>query len=79
MALGGNAISKREERGVAGGNEPRGSGSLSCRWLFAAGSMGPKVLADVRFAENGEKNAIIASLERTWQALQGDSGTKITS
>jgi carbamate kinase len=41
--------------------------------------MGPKVLADVRFAENGEKNAIIASLERTWQALQGDSGTKITS
>lgn len=45
---------------------------------FAAGSMGPKVLAAIRFLENGGESCIIASLERAWDALQGEVGTKIT-
>ncbi len=45
---------------------------------FAAGSMGPKVLAAIRFLENGGESCVIASLEKAWEALQGEAGTKIT-
>jgi len=45
---------------------------------FAAGSMGPKVLAAIRFLENGGESCVIASLERAWEALQREAGTKIT-
>lgn len=45
---------------------------------FAAGSMGPKVLAGIRFVENRGKSCIVASLDRAWDAVQGEAGTKIT-
>ena len=44
---------------------------------FAPGSMLPKVLACISFAETG-KEAIIASLNNAKDVLTGKSGTKIT-
>ena len=44
---------------------------------FLAGSMGPKVLACIRFIESGGKEAIITSLDKADSALQGESGTRI--
>ena len=41
---------------------------------FAAGSMGPKVEASVRFAQRG-KRAIVASLDQALDALEGKAGT----
>ncbi|MDG6900637.1 MAG: carbamate kinase [Nitrososphaerota archaeon] len=45
---------------------------------FAPGSMGPKVLACVRYAEWGGRPGIITSLERAILALDGKEGTRIT-
>lgn len=45
---------------------------------FKAGSMGPKVLAAMRFIEDGGKRSIITSLDMAGQALQGLAGTIIT-
>ncbi len=45
---------------------------------FPPGSMGPKVLACVRFVEWGGKTGIIASLESALDALVGRAGTRIT-
>lgn len=45
---------------------------------FAPGSMGPKVLACVRYAEWGGRPGIITSLERAILALDGKDGTRIT-
>jgi len=44
---------------------------------FPPGSMGPKVLAAIRFLQNGGKTAIIASIDNAWEALQGNAGTRI--
>jgi carbamate kinase len=44
---------------------------------FLAGSMGPKVLACIRFVESGGKEAIITSLDKADSALEGGSGTHI--
>lgn len=44
---------------------------------FAEGSMGPKVLACIRFIRNGGKVAIIGHLYRGIEALRGESGTRI--
>jgi carbamate kinase len=44
---------------------------------FSAGSMGPKVQAAVNFAANGG-TSIIASLNRSQDALRGKSGTRIS-
>lgn len=44
---------------------------------FPLGSMGPKVLACIRFVEHGGKVGVIASLERALDALKGASGTSI--
>ncbi len=44
---------------------------------FPPGSMGPKVEAAVKFVENGGKRAVIASLTRAVEALQGRAGTTI--
>jgi len=46
---------------------------------FAAGSMGPKVKAAVRFIEDGGKMAIIASLNDALRALEGGSGTRVSA
>lgn len=45
---------------------------------FKAGSMGPKVLAAIRFIKNGGKRAIIAHLEKAVEALEGKTGTQVT-
>ncbi|MET1160326.1 MAG: carbamate kinase [Thermoprotei archaeon] len=44
---------------------------------FKPGSMGPKVLAAIRFIENGGKEAIIAHLHQAYEALKGKAGTRI--
>lgn len=49
------------------------------RGFFASGSMGPKVLASIRFVESGGKEAVIAHLSELRDALQGDAGTHIVS
>ncbi|WP_297500620.1 carbamate kinase [Thermococcus sp.] len=46
---------------------------------FKKGSMGPKVLAVIRFIEWGGKRAIIASLEKAVEALEGKTGTQVRS
>ena len=44
---------------------------------FAAGSMGPKVTACMRFVEWGGQFAVITSLDRAVDALHGRAGTRI--
>ncbi|MEA1992834.1 MAG: carbamate kinase [Euryarchaeota archaeon] len=44
---------------------------------FLAGSMGPKILACIRFIEAGGEKAIITSLEKANEALKGEAGTII--
>jgi carbamate kinase len=44
---------------------------------FLAGSMGPKVLACIRFLEWGGERAIITSLDLAQKALGGEAGTHI--
>lgn len=45
---------------------------------FPLGSMGPKVLAAIRFLEYGGKKVIISNVEKGWEALEGKTGTHIT-
>jgi carbamate kinase len=44
---------------------------------FKPGSMGPKVLAGIRFVQNGGELAIIAHLNKALEAIRGESGTRI--
>ncbi len=44
---------------------------------FKPGSMGPKVLAGIRFIKNGGNQAIIGHLFKAYEALKGVSGTRI--
>lgn len=44
---------------------------------FPPGSMGPKILAAIRFLECGGKRVIISNIEKGWEALQGKTGTLI--
>jgi len=44
---------------------------------FPPGSMGPKILAAIRFLESGGKKVIVAGIEKGWEALQGETGTLI--
>jgi len=45
---------------------------------FASGSMGPKVEAALRFAEDGGQRAVITSLEHIGEALSGNIGTRVS-
>jgi len=45
---------------------------------FKAGSMGPKVLAAIRFIEGGGDKAVITSLENALLGAEGKIGTVIT-
>ena len=45
---------------------------------FPPGSMGPKVLAAIRFLEYGGEKVIISHVEKGWEAFQGETGTHIT-
>jgi len=44
---------------------------------FPPGSMGPKIAAAIRFLERGGERAIITSLDRAFDALEGRAGTHI--
>ena len=44
---------------------------------FPPGSMGPKVLACIRFVESTGKPAVIAKLEKVKDAIEGHAGTRI--
>jgi len=44
---------------------------------FKKGSMGPKVLAAMRFVEWGGERAVIAALDRAVEALEGRTGTQV--
>jgi len=46
--------------------------------LFPPGSMGPKILAAIRFLEFGGKEVIITNIEKGWEAIQQKAGTLIT-
>ena len=45
---------------------------------FPPGSMGPKVMAVVRFLEAGGRRALIASIDQATEALAGRAGTTVT-
>ncbi len=45
---------------------------------FPPGSMGPKMLAAIRFLEAGGDRVIISDISHGWEALQGSCGTCIT-
>jgi len=45
---------------------------------FAKGSMEPKVRAAIRFVEAGGERAVITSLDKAFDALEGRAGTTIT-
>ena len=45
---------------------------------FPTGSMGPKILAAIRFLESGGKRVIITDVEKGWEAFKGETGTHIT-
>lgn len=46
---------------------------------FGKGSMEPKVLAALRFIKSGGKVAIISSLEKAIEALEGRAGTRVVA
>jgi carbamate kinase len=45
---------------------------------FPSGSMGPKILAAIRFLEAGGKKVIISDVEKGWEAFIGKTGTHVT-
>lgn len=44
---------------------------------FPAGSMGPKVEAAISFIENGGSEVIITSIEKAYEAVIGEAGTRV--
>jgi carbamate kinase len=51
--------------------------SYASRGHFASGSMGPKVEAAIRFVESGGRRAVITSLDRIADAVNGAAGTVV--
>jgi len=45
---------------------------------FPPGSMGPKILAAIRFLESGGKKVIISHVDKGWEALKEMTGSHIT-
>ncbi|RLE70739.1 MAG: carbamate kinase, partial [Thermoprotei archaeon] len=41
------------------------------------GSMGPKILASIRFIKSGGKRVIISSIDKAYKAFKGETGTEI--
>ncbi|MFQ5604383.1 MAG: carbamate kinase [bacterium] len=46
---------------------------------FPMGSMGPKVQAAINFLETGGKLVVISSIEKTREAIHGETGTRIVA
>jgi len=66
-----------QERGVAKMTVSEAK-AYSAEGHFAKGSMEPKVRAAIRFVEHGGARAIITSLDRAVDALEGRAGTTVT-
>ena len=45
---------------------------------FPPGSMGPKILAALRFLKAGGERVVIADIDHGWDALMGETGTIVT-
>jgi carbamate kinase len=45
--------------------------------FFPEGSMGPKILAAIRFLEYGGEKVIICNVEKLWESFRGKTGTHI--
>ncbi len=45
---------------------------------FPVGSMGPKILAAIRFLEYGGEKVIISNVDKAWESISGKIGTHIT-
>ena len=45
---------------------------------FPPGSMGPKILATIRFLKSGGKKVIISHVKKGWEAFNGETGTHVT-
>ncbi|MFS0690356.1 carbamate kinase [Sporosarcina sp. 179-K 8C2 HS] len=45
---------------------------------FPKGSMGPKIEAAIMFLEKGGKNVVITSMDKLQDALEGNTGTRVT-
>jgi carbamate kinase len=56
---------------------PKEAEKLYKQGQFPPGSMGPKILASLRFLRHGGRKAIITSPEKSLQALKGKAGTEI--
>lgn len=46
---------------------------------FPPGSMGPKIEAAIGFIESGGKEVVITSIEKAYEAVKGDAGTRIVA
>ena len=46
---------------------------------FPEGSMGPKILAAIRFLEYGGEKVIISSIDKAWESINEKTGTHITN
>jgi carbamate kinase len=62
-----------------GAVEPGRLRALADRGEFASGSMGPKVEAALRFVEAGGERAIITSLGRLREGVEGSAGTRVAA
>ncbi len=60
-----------------GATTPRRMRALQAEGHFASGSMGPKVEAALRFVEQGGRRAVITSLGRLCEGVDGTAGTVI--
>ena len=45
---------------------------------FPPGSMGPKIIAAIRFLESGGEKVIISHVDKGYEAFKGKTGTLIT-
>ena len=46
---------------------------------FGSGSMGPKVQAALAFVEGGGERAVITSLDRLREGVEGAAGTRVAA
>ncbi len=67
----------KQQRAIRKLNLPQAKNYLR-QGQFAEGSMGPKVLAAIRFLEKGGKRAIVTSPRLAYEALAGKAGTVIS-
>jgi carbamate kinase len=68
---------KQGERGLSHMTVPEAKEYMK-QGHFLPGSMGPKVMACIRFVEGGGRRAVISSLDNVSEAIEGRAGTEIS-